>query len=323
MKRQSKNLFIAGLLFFIVCSTAYAADVFYAAGRGTEKFGTVWVHKENSWTVHSEIPQCSEVFALIIDKEKNLWAAGAYFGYGKVWRYNKENGWDNGETLSDCRGVYSLIADSKGNLWAAGTGTKKVWQFNGKKWSAGVTLDNNAIVYSLVSDSKGNVWAGGEGKNQIWRFNGQEWDSGVALVGCDSVYCLVADSKNNIWAGGHGGKVLWWFEQNKWFPGIILLDSTEVSAFTVTPDKKLYSAGAGRNKIWLKAGELDWSGTDLDKCIAVYAVVAGQSNVVAGGWSEKRTGKVWMLKEGNWAKGTELADCYVIRALVADVSVEK
>ena len=327
-KRGLRRILILVSCFLLLASSVYA-EVFYAAGRGTEDKGAIWKYKNGKWTVHSVIPDCSEIFALAVDKNGNLLAGGNYFGYGTVWQYT-ENGWDKGVRFSECHGLYALVVDQKGNIWAGGAGTKNIWRYDGTRWDSGVALSGCSGVYSLTVDFSEGIWAGGEGKSQIWKYNGKEWDSGVKLSDCTEVFVLSSDAKGKtIWAGGRGGKALWWYStkggQDKWFSGIILLDCTEISDFTIDAQGRLYAAGAGRNKYWIKQKKVqqgtgeqeDWVGSDLDECIAVYAIALDKKMLVAGGWNLQRRGRVWVKKHQTWSKGTDLKDCYVIRSLLA------
>lgn len=325
LKRGLARIFILVSCFLFLASLTFAAETFYAAGRGTKDKGAIWKYKNGRWIVHSVIPDCSEIFVLAMDKNGNLLAGGNHFGYGTVWQYT-EKGWDKGAQLSECHGLYALAVDQKGDIWAGGAGTKNIWRYDGTKWDSGVELNGCSGVYSLALDSSEGIWAGGEGKSQIWKYNGKEWDSGVKLSDCTDVFVLTSDvNAKTVWAGGRGGKVLWWYNKDKWFSGIILLDCTEISDFTIDAQGGLCAAGAGRNKYWIKQKKVqqetgekeDWVGLDLDECIAVYAIASGKKMLVAGGWNSQRRGRVWVKKDQTWGKGADLKDCYVIRSLLA------
>jgi len=296
-------------------SAVFASDVFYAAGRGTKNNGTVWKYKDGKWMVYSVIPNCSELFALAVDKEGNLWAGGSHFDYGVVWRY-ANNKWSNSMRLPGAHAVYALKVDKNGALLAGGAGSKNIWRYNGRQWDSGVKLKDCRVIYSIVGASKNVLWAGGEGKRQLWKYNGKQWDSGIKLNGCKDVFALCEDTQGTIWAGGEGDNAIWkYFYQKNRFYGIILLDSTEVSAFAIDRHNFLCAAGAGRNKIWVKQEKDNWATANLEDCIAVYAISAGKNVIAAGGWNLKRRGRMWIRKNNVWSKGSDLKDCYVVRAL--------
>jgi hypothetical protein len=314
LKKIVLFLFTAGT--FSLSSVVGFSETFYAAGRGTVKNGTIWKYTNNAWSVHSEIPDCSELFCLAVDKNGNLVAGGNYFGYAVVWTHNGIT-WDAGKKLTECRGLYAVTVDKNGNIWAGGPGKKNIWKYDGVKWDEGTKLEDCTGIYAIITDKAGNVWAGGEGKKQIWNFNGKEWDKGTKLSDCTDVFSLTIDQDGIVWAGGRGGKVLWWFKDNQWMPGTILLDSTEISAFSLTENGKLYSVGAGRNKVWQKNTEIDWAGENLNECIAVYSASSFKNKILTGGWNLQRKGRVWIKDNDKWDNGTDIENCYVIRSIVS------
>ena len=295
-------------------------DPVYAAGRINAQDKDVFVFDGKSWNEVLDIPKCHEIYALVKDNDSNLWAAGNYFGKGKVWKYNGKS-WDEGTILNGSLVVYALCKDKDGNLWAAGAGKNKVWKYNGESWDEGQDIEDCAAVYALTFDKDGNLWAAGAKLNvsNVWKYNGNSWIGGGLLMGSENIYALGLDKDGNLWAAGKSktDRKLWKFNynRNRWDKGTILDGCEVIYALHTDKDGNLWAAGAGKNKVWKYNGESWDEGEDFESCTAIYCLTEDiNGNLYAGGWSDKLTAKVWTYDGLSWDKGKGLSG-FVIRAL--------
>ena len=87
----------------------------------------VFVNSGEGFNVILDIPDAHEIYALKKDDKNNLYAAGNYFGKGKVWKYDG-SAWSKGIVLDKSLVAYALTKDADGNMWVAGAGKNKIWK---------------------------------------------------------------------------------------------------------------------------------------------------------------------------------------------------
>ncbi len=296
-------------------------DPVYAGGRINADDKDIYVYKGKAWDEILDIPYCHEIYALAKDTQDNLWAAGNYYGEGKVWKYDGKT-WDDGEILENTLVIYDLYVDNQGNLWAAGAGGSKIWMYNGKEWKRFKDVSDATAIYALHKDKQGNIWAAGAPLNvaNIWKYDGTNWTEGGQLLGSESIYCLSLDSQGNLYAAGTSktDRNLWQYdyEKKRWNKGIDLLDCEAIYALYRDSQGNLWAAGAGGSKIWKYDGK-EWNELGgLKDCIAIYSLTEDKAgNIYAGGWSLEREASIWKYNgSSGWMKEKDL-EGFVIRAM--------
>jgi hypothetical protein len=296
-------------------------DFVYAAGRIAAADRGIYVYQGERWEETFALPSAHEIYALTKDSQGNLWAAGNYFGNGKVWKYDGRT-WNEGEALEGALVLYDLYQDSQGNLWAGGAGGSKVWKYDGESWNEFATVDEAAGIYALCEDAQGNLWAGGFPLNvaNVWKYDGNRWIDAGQPLGSSDIYSMIKDSQGNLWAGGTSktDRKIWQYdyERRNWSRGFDLPDCEALYALYQDSQGNLWAAGAGGSKVWKYDGESWNEVVGVKDCIAIYSLAEDrEGNIYAGGWSQAREASIWKHSElSGWTK-EEGIEGFVIRAM--------
>ena len=296
-------------------------DPIYAAGRINVGDQDVFVNSGEGFNVIQDIPEAHEIYALKKDDNNNLYAAGNYFGRGRVWKSDGK-AWSKGITLDKSLVAYCLAKDAQGEIWTAGAGENKVWKIN-DGMAEGENIPGASGIYALCFDNQDRLWAAGADLNvtNIWVRADGVWVAGGSLMGSESIHALTVDKSGTVWAGGKGktNRKLWSYNEhkNKWGKGVVLEGCEAVYALLIDEAGNLWVAGAGENKIWRYNGQ-EWDlAAGFHDCTAIYSLTQDiDGNIYAGGWSLARTAKVWKYNGSNWDEGVELKG-FVIRAIEA------
>jgi streptogramin lyase len=317
LRRLRKSYYVYQDLWTKACIN----DPIYAAGRINVEDKDIFVNAGEGFNAILDIPQAHEIYALKKDENNNLYAAGNYFGRGKVWKYDGSQ-WDEGIILDNSLVAYALTKDAEGNIWAAGAGEDKIWKVDGKK-AIGENIEGASGIYAVCFDNQGRLWAAGADLNitNIWVKSDGNWIPGGDLIGSETIHALAVDKSGVVWAGGKSktNRKLWSYDehQNKWDKGVVLDGCEAVYALLVDSEGNLWVAGAGKNKVWRYNGQAWDLAVNFDNCTAVYSLTQDiDGNIWAGGWSGARTAKVWKFNGSSWDTGTELKG-FVIRAIEA------
>ncbi|MCG6534762.1 MAG: hypothetical protein L7F78_08750 [Syntrophales bacterium LBB04] len=170
-------------------------------------------------------------------------------------------------------------------------------------------------------DKNGKIFAGGAAGalGKVWIFNDGKWNRGQDLNGSREINTLCI-SKDVVYAAGKkadDSAGIWTFEGDSWKTGDNIKFAVAIYTSAVTPSGVVYFGGAGKeNKVIWENSQGFWNAIELDDCLALYALYSDKNgNVYTGGWNKKRRARFWAWDRKNWDKGTDIENCFVVRAI--------